>query len=77
MSAIPEDIPRPDRCLSPEVLGPYPGSRKAYEQGSRPDLRVPYRELLQGPTPSEAGPLDNPPIPLYDTSGPYSDPEVS
>jgi len=76
MSAIAEETLRPGRCLPPEVLGPYPGSRKAYERGSRPDLRVPYREVLQSPTPGSAGPVANPPIPLYDTSGPYSDPEA-
>ncbi|MDH6141572.1 phosphomethylpyrimidine synthase [Kitasatospora sp. GP30] len=45
---------------------PTPAWRKAYRQGSRPDLRVPYREvhLTNGAT-----------VPLYDTSGPYTDPD--
>ena len=44
---------------------PTPAWRKAYRDGSRPDLRVPYREvqLTNGRT-----------VPLYDTSGPYTDP---
>ncbi|MEV4559514.1 phosphomethylpyrimidine synthase ThiC [Kitasatospora sp. NPDC049285] len=47
---------------------PTPAWRKAYRQGSRPDLRVPYREvhLTNGRT-----------VPLYDTSGPYTDPDHS
>ncbi|GLW68589.1 phosphomethylpyrimidine synthase [Kitasatospora phosalacinea] len=50
----------------PSATGyPTPAWRKAYRQGSRPDLRVPYREvhLTDGRT-----------VPLYDTSGPYTDP---
>ncbi|MFE7635602.1 phosphomethylpyrimidine synthase ThiC [Kitasatospora sp. NPDC057518] len=44
---------------------PTPAWHKAYREGSRPDLRVPYREvrLTNGGT-----------VPLYDTSGPYTDP---
>ncbi|MFJ6621284.1 phosphomethylpyrimidine synthase ThiC [Kitasatospora sp. NPDC091335] len=44
---------------------PTPAWRKAHREGSRPDLRVPYREvqLTNGRT-----------VPLYDTSGPYTDP---
>ncbi|MFJ3217021.1 phosphomethylpyrimidine synthase ThiC [Kitasatospora sp. NPDC086801] len=43
---------------------PTPAWRKAYREGSRPDLRVPFREvqLTNGRT-----------VPLYDTSGPYTD----
>ena len=43
-------------------------SRKVYVTGSRPDIRVPMREIaLSG---------GNPPLRLYDTSGPYTDPSV-
>jgi phosphomethylpyrimidine synthase len=43
-----------------------PAARKVYLTGSRPDIRVPMREVeLEAP---------NPPIQLYDTSGPYTDP---
>jgi phosphomethylpyrimidine synthase len=42
--------------------------RKVYVEGSRPDIRVPFAEItLTG---------DNPPVRLYDTSGPGSDPAV-
>ena len=48
---------------------PRPASRKIYVQGSRSDLRVPMREIaLSG---------GNPPLRLYDTSGPYSDPDAA
>ncbi len=63
--------------LSAEVIRPFPASRKLWIQGSRPDLRVPMREIALTPTQTNAGAEDNPPIPVYDTSGPYTDPEVT
>ena len=54
----------------------FPASRKGYRQGSRPDIRVPFREVDLAPTAGRFGDEDNPPLPLYDTSGPYTDPEV-
>jgi phosphomethylpyrimidine synthase len=62
--------------LSAEVVRPFPGSAKTWVQGSRPDLRVGMRQVAQSPTRGEAGDEENPPIPLYDTSGPYTDPEA-
>src|SRR5690606_41333414 len=62
--------------LSSEVRRPFPGSRKIYVEGSRPDLRVPMRLIEQSPTPASSGVEANPPIPVYDTSGPYTDPEA-
>ena len=59
----------------PAVLGPLPGSRKAYVQGSRPDIRVPQREIALSPTATPAGPRGNAPVRLYDSSGPYTDPD--
>ncbi|HEY8490178.1 MAG TPA: phosphomethylpyrimidine synthase ThiC, partial [Dehalococcoidia bacterium] len=55
---------------------PLPGSRKAYVQGSRPDLRVPVREVVLTPTAGRFGQQENPPVRLYDTSGPYTDPDA-
>ncbi len=75
MSAIPEDLVRRTRRLGRAAIRPFPNSRKIYVQGSRPDLRVPMREILQTPTPTAAGPQPNPPIVVYDTSGPYTDPD--
>ena len=56
---------------------PFTGSRKIYVSGSRPDLRVPMREISLADTPTEFGGEENPPLRVYDTSGPYTDPEVS
>ncbi len=53
-----------------------PRSRKIYEQGSRPDIRVPFREISQDDTPTMFGGEKNPPLTVYDTSGPYTDPSV-
>jgi phosphomethylpyrimidine synthase len=51
-------------------------SRKIYIQGSRPDLRVPVREIALTPTRTNGSSEENPPVLLYDTSGPYTDPEL-
>ena len=54
----------------------YSGSHKQYLQGSRNDLRVPYRKIYLSPTHHRDRVQENPPIPVYDTSGPYTDPEI-
>ena len=74
MSAIPKEFIAKTAALSDEVTRPYPGSRKTYVQGSRSDIRVGMREVRQTSTRSAAGLEENPPIYLYDTSGPYTDP---
>src|SRR5690625_5593572 len=56
---------------------PFTGSRKIYVTGSRPDLRVPMREISLADTPTEFGGEKNAPLRVYDTSGPYTDPEGS
>jgi phosphomethylpyrimidine synthase len=53
-----------------------PNSRKIYIQGSRPDIQVPMREVSQSDTPASFGAEKNPPVYVYDTSGPYTDPSV-
>ena len=53
-----------------------PNSRKIYVSGSRPDIRVPMREISQADTPASMGAEKNPPIYVYDCSGPYTDPAV-
>ncbi len=63
-------------ALSAAVTRPIPGSRKIHVEGSRPDLRVAMREIVQARTPSLFGGEDNPPVTVYDTSGPYTDPEA-
>ena len=76
MSAIPEAFVWKTARLSEEVTRPFPRSRKIYVQGSREDLKVPMREVTQTPTQTHAGVEENPPIYLYDTSGPYTDPDA-
>jgi len=58
------------------AVKPLPKSRKVYVQGSRPDIRVPMREITQSDTPTASGVEKNPPLTVYDTSGPYTDPSV-
>jgi len=56
---------------------PFAKSRKVYVEGSRPDIRVPFREISLSDTPSAFGAEKNPPVVVYDTSGPYTDPTIS
>ncbi|MCA1324374.1 phosphomethylpyrimidine synthase ThiC [Herbaspirillum sp. alder98] len=58
------------------AIQPLPNSRKIYVEGSRPDIRVPMREISQSDTPAMFGAEKNPAITVYDTSGPYTDPSV-
>ncbi len=58
------------------AIKPLPNSRKVYVQGSRPDLRVPMREITLSDTRLSHGVETNPPIHVYDCSGPYTDPSV-
>ncbi|MCZ8514027.1 phosphomethylpyrimidine synthase ThiC [Paenibacillus filicis] len=53
----------------------FPGSKKVYVQGSREDLKVPMREITLTPTVSSDGEQMNPPVRVYDSSGPYTDAE--
>ncbi len=77
MSAIPEEFVRKTAKLSSEVTRPFPGSRRIYVQGSRPDIRVPMREIDCSPTHTAGGEEPNPPITVYDTSGPFGDPDIN
>jgi len=58
------------------AVKPLPNSRKVYVEGGRPDIRVPMREITQTDTPASFGAEKNPPIFVYDTSGPYTDPQA-
>jgi len=76
MSAIPEEFIKNTARLSEEVTRPFRNSRKVYVIGSRDDIRVGMREIDQDDTPDSMGFEVNPPIPVYDTSGPFSDPDI-
>jgi phosphomethylpyrimidine synthase len=65
-----------DAKVDSAAVAPLPASRKIYVQGSRADIRVPMREISQSDTPASFGAEKNPPLAVYDTSGPYTDPEV-
>ncbi|QKS60273.1 phosphomethylpyrimidine synthase ThiC [Paenibacillus barcinonensis] len=58
-----------------EGVQPFPGSRKVYIQGSRPDIAVPEREIALHDTNTPQGVEHNEPLRVYDTSGPMTDPE--
>ncbi|MBJ9334176.1 phosphomethylpyrimidine synthase ThiC [Citrobacter freundii] len=59
----------------------FPNSKRIYITGSQPDIRIPMREIQLSPT-LIGGSKDNPQfedneaVPVYDTSGPYGDPDV-
>ena len=62
---------------SPITREPFPASRKVHVEGTlHPSVRVPMREISQHPTRTQQGMVENPPITVYDTSGPYTDPDV-
>jgi phosphomethylpyrimidine synthase len=65
-----------DAHVDDAAVQPLPNSRKVHVEGSRPDLRVPMREIAQSDTPASFGAEVNPPLAVYDTSGPYTDPTV-
>jgi phosphomethylpyrimidine synthase len=57
---------------------PLPNSRKIYAAGKlHPDIRVPFREIALAPTKTMNGEIEvNEPVRVYDTSGPWGDPDV-
>ncbi|WP_084509142.1 phosphomethylpyrimidine synthase ThiC [Paenibacillus assamensis] len=62
---------------SKRMIEPFPSSRKVYTVGSRPDILVPEREIKLHDTETPDGIEHNPPLRVYDTSGPYTDPDVT
>ncbi|NRD55044.1 phosphomethylpyrimidine synthase ThiC [Corallococcus exiguus] len=80
MSGASKSLKVDGKVLEGISRGPLPASRKVYVPGSlHPDLRVPLREIAQTPTRhhGHAGPeTANPPVHVYDSSGPYTDPSA-
>ena len=62
--------------LRPRHSPPFLSSRKKYITGGRADIRVPIREISLSPTHHSGWVESNPPLPVYDCSGPYSDPDA-
>ncbi|PIB61841.1 thiamine biosynthesis protein ThiC, partial [Pseudomonas sp. 2995-3] len=58
-----------------ELKSQFPASSKVYVEGSRPDIKVPMREIALEPTQGTFGEEENDPVRVYDTSGPYTDPD--
>src|ERR1700710_2010946 len=62
----------PDTTLPAVTTGPLPASRKIWvTPDEAPDVRVPLREIILSEGAGE------PNLPVYDTSGPYTDPAVT
>jgi phosphomethylpyrimidine synthase len=59
------------------IMSSFPGSKKVYVTGSRPDIKVPMREIELSPTTGTFGEEENLPLRVYDTSGPYTDQNYS
>ena len=77
MSAKPEEFLSQNAKVDKASVADFPGSRKIYVQGSRPDIRVPMREILLSDTQLNDGVEKNRPVTVYDTSGAYTDPDVA
>ncbi|MCL1635520.1 phosphomethylpyrimidine synthase ThiC [Luteimonas sp. SX5] len=76
MNAVPSSLLQQTEQLSESVTRPIPGSRKIHVEGSRPDVRVAMREIALSQTPTLFGGEENPPVTVYDPSGPYTDPDA-
>ncbi|HEX9214640.1 MAG TPA: phosphomethylpyrimidine synthase, partial [Bradyrhizobium sp.] len=62
----------PDKTVPAVTTGPLPSSRKIFASpDAAPDIRVPLREIILSEGAGE------PNLPVYDTSGPYTDPSVT
>ncbi len=60
-----------------KIENALPNSRRIYIDGEQPGVRVPFREIDQNPTRTFTGELEeNPPVRVYDTSGPYGDTSI-
>ena len=77
MNAVPSQLQQQAEQLSADVIRPIPGSRKIHVEGSRPDIRVPMREITLAPTSTLFGGEDNAPLAVYDCSGAYTDPAAT
>src|SRR5947208_16240648 len=71
--------PQTEKSASPPPSSdsPLPNSNKIYVPGTiHPDIRVPFREISLAPTKTMSGEIEvNEPVRVYDTSGPWGDPE--
>jgi len=76
MNAPHDSLQQQAQQLSAAVTRPIPGSRKVHVAGSREDVQVPMREITLARSPAMFGGAENAPLTVYDTSGPYTDPDA-
>ena len=76
MSAVPAEFLSRTAKVDPDSVQPFPSSKKVYRTGSRSDLNVPFREISLAETHSSQGVERNDAVYVYDTSGPYTDPDA-
>ncbi|WP_292114815.1 phosphomethylpyrimidine synthase ThiC [Brevundimonas sp.] len=70
--ALSEAKKRVETATGAVPTGPRPGRRKVYQPGVlHPDIRVPFAEIAVHPSANE------PPVTVYDPSGPYTDPDAT
>jgi phosphomethylpyrimidine synthase len=74
MSVTEIDLVSQTKKLGEEVTRPFPRSKKIYVKGSNDSIRVGMREVECDDTGTSFGAEENPAIPVYDTSGPLTDP---
>jgi phosphomethylpyrimidine synthase len=77
MNAVTPKFLSATAAVDQAAIRPLPMSRKIHVEGSRPDIRVPMREISQSDTADSFGGEKNPPLYVYDSSGPYTDPAVA
>lgn len=76
MSNVYKNTPHMDADAR-EWCAPFPNSTKVYTEGSRTDIQVPEREIRLADTETPDGIETNEPLRVYDTSGPYTDPQYA
>lgn len=76
MSATADSFLSQRARVDDKAVESFPNSTKIYVQGSRSDIRVPMREISLSKTHIGETPTENPPLTVYDTSGPYTDPAI-
>ncbi|OUY07791.1 phosphomethylpyrimidine synthase ThiC [Acinetobacter populi] len=76
-SQNPADVAAQHEQDAKDLTRILPASSKIYVQGSQPDIQVPFREINLTDTPTGLGGEKNLPLRVYDTSGVYTDPNVS
>lgn len=69
-----DDFKSDEAKLDPFALKSFSNSKKVYIKGSSSNIKVPFREITISDTPSQFGAEKNEPVLVYDTSGPYTDP---